>query len=59
LARDNYSYQKYKKELARKKKQEKKRQRRLERKNLQSGGNRAQVSNENPGQSPDQNTAPA
>jgi hypothetical protein len=32
LARDNYSYKKYQKELARKKKAEEKRQRKLERK---------------------------
>lgn len=33
MARDNYSYKKYQKELARKKKQEEKRQNRLNKKN--------------------------
>ncbi len=44
LARDNYSYQKRKKELAREKKREEKRQRRLDRKNIQSKEGEAQVS---------------
>ena len=35
MAKDNYSFQKYKKELARKKKREKKEQRKLEKKNAQ------------------------
>jgi len=35
LARDNYSYQRYKKEEARKKKKEEKKQRKLDRKNTQ------------------------
>lgn len=36
MARDNYSFQKRKKELARKKKQEEKMQRKLDKKNLQA-----------------------
>ena len=36
LARDNYSYRKYQKELAKKKKKEAKRQRKLDKKNLAS-----------------------
>ena len=36
LARDNYSYRKYQKELTKKKKREEKRQRKLDRKNMQS-----------------------
>ncbi len=36
LARDNYSYKKYQKELAKKKKQEEKRQNRLDKKNAQA-----------------------
>ena len=35
MARDNYSYQKYRKELAKKKKKEEKRQRKLNKKNIQ------------------------
>ena len=35
MARDNYSYQKYKRELAKKKKREEKEQRKLEKKNSQ------------------------
>ena len=46
MARDNYSYQKRKKELARKKKKEAKRQRKLDRKNVQPEGGEAQVQNE-------------
>ena len=41
MARDNYSYQKRKKELAKKKKKEEKRQRKLDRKNIQVDGVRA------------------
>jgi len=47
LARDNYSYRKYQKELAKKKKKEEKRQRKLAKKNIQSKEDEAQVSNEN------------
>ncbi len=36
MARDNYSYKKYQKELARKKKAEEKKQRKLERKTAES-----------------------
>ena len=36
VARDNYSYNKYQKELARKKKNEEKRQSRLDKKNIQA-----------------------
>ena len=36
MARDNYSYNKYQKELAKKKKKEEKKQSKLERKNLQA-----------------------
>jgi hypothetical protein len=36
LARDNYSYKKYQKELSRKKKAEEKKQRKLEKKALES-----------------------
>ena len=53
MARDNYSYQKRKKEMARKKKQEKKRQRKLDKKNIQPEQSETQVSNENSEQSPD------
>ncbi len=47
MARDNYSYRKRQKELAKKKKKEEKRQRKLDRKNIQSKEAEAQVSNEN------------
>jgi hypothetical protein len=46
LARDNYSYQKYRRELAKKKKKEEKMQRKLDKKNAQSSENLGQVSNE-------------
>lgn len=36
LARDNYSYKKYQKELAKKKKNDEKRQRKLDRKNIKA-----------------------
>ena len=36
LARDNYSYRKYQKELAKKKKREEKKQRKLDKKNIQA-----------------------
>jgi hypothetical protein len=47
LARDNYSYQKYRRELAKKKKKEEKLQRKLDKKNMQPQGGPGQVSNEN------------
>ncbi len=46
MARDNYSYQKYKKELAKKKKKEEKIQRKLDKKNIQLKEGPGQVSNE-------------
>lgn len=46
MARDNCSYQKHQKELARKKKKEEKMQRRLNKKNIQLNENLGQVSNE-------------
>jgi len=39
LARDNYSYKKYQKELAKKKKAEEKMQRKLDKKNLEAKEN--------------------
>jgi hypothetical protein len=45
LARDNYSYNKYQKELARKKKKEEKMQSRLDKKNAQGQASPEQVSN--------------
>ncbi len=36
LAKDNYSYKKYQKELAKKKKTEEKKQRKLDKKNMQA-----------------------
>ncbi len=45
LARDNYSYRKYQKELAKKKKQEEKRQRKLNKKNIQAKEDSGQVAN--------------
>ncbi|MFC1576814.1 hypothetical protein ACFL42_01685 [Candidatus Omnitrophota bacterium] len=58
MARDNYSFIKRKKELARKKKKEDKRQQKLARKNMQLKESETQASNEDPGQSPDGNAAP-
>ena len=46
LARDNYSYKKYQKELARKKKKEEKRQRKLDKKNIQAKTDSERASNE-------------
>ena len=47
MARDNYSYRKYQKELAKKKKQEEKRQSKLDRKNTEARvAEPGQVSNE-------------
>jgi len=47
LARDNYSYQKYKKELAKKKKREEKIQRKLDKKNLKLAESSGQTVGEN------------
>ncbi|MFH0764039.1 MAG: hypothetical protein V1927_03460 [Candidatus Omnitrophota bacterium] len=46
MARDNYSYQKYRREQAKKKKKEEKMQRKLEKKKLQSGEGPEQVPGE-------------
>jgi hypothetical protein len=46
LARDNYSYRKYMREIAKKKKKEEKAQRKLDKKNLQAKEDSGQVSNE-------------
>jgi len=46
LARDNYSYKKYQRELAKKKKREEKMQRKLDKKNMQSKDDLGQGSNE-------------
>jgi len=43
LARDNYSYKKYQKELARKKKAEEKKQRKLEKKTMEATPESGQV----------------
>ena len=43
MAKDNYSYQKYKRELAKKKKREEKEQRKLEKKNAQLKEDQGQV----------------
>ena len=45
LARDNYSYRKYQKELAKKKKKEEKKQSKLDKKNLQVKADSEQTSN--------------
>jgi len=45
LARDNYSYIKYQKELAKKKKKEKKEQRKLDKKDMQAKVDSEQTSN--------------
>jgi len=46
LARDNYSYKKYQRELAKKKKNEEKRQSKLDKKNIQAKADSEQASNE-------------
>jgi len=46
LARNNYSYQKYQKELAKKKKKEEKRQIKLDRKNAKAKADLEQTSNQ-------------
>lgn len=43
MARDNYSYQKYRREQAKKKKKEEKLQRKLEKKNLKAAEDAGQV----------------
>ena len=45
LARDNYSYRKYQKELAKKKKREEKKQRKMDKKNMQAKADSEQTSN--------------
>ena len=45
LARDNYSYRKYQRELAKKKKKEEKEQRKLDKKNIQAKADSEQTSN--------------
>lgn len=45
LARDNYSYRKYQKELAKKKKREKKQQSKLDKKDIESKVNSEQALN--------------
>jgi len=44
LARENYAYKKYQRELAKKKKREEKMQSKLAKKNLQASANQEQVS---------------
>ena len=46
LVRDNYSYKKYQKELAKKNKKEEKRQSKLDKKNMQTKADSGQASNE-------------
>jgi len=46
LARDNYSYQKYRREQAKKKKKEEKLQRKLEKKNAKAAAEQGQVPTE-------------
>ncbi len=46
LARDNYSYKKYQKELTKKKKKEEKKQSKLDKKNIQAKADSGQASNE-------------
>ena len=46
MARDNYSYQKYRRELAKKKKKEEKMQRKLDKKKMRPTEDPGQVSNE-------------
>jgi hypothetical protein len=49
LARDNYSYKKYARELAKKKKKEEKLQRKLDKKNVKDGGTTEQAPSEKTG----------
>ena len=46
MARDNYSYKKYARELAKKKKKEEKLQRKLDKKNAQAAEKPAEISGE-------------
>ena len=46
MARDNYSYKKYQKEMAKKKKQEEKRQRKLDKKNIKAKEDSEHTSND-------------
>lgn len=46
MARDNYSYAKYQKELAKKKKREEKKQRKIDKKNMKVKADSEQTSNE-------------
>ena len=46
MARDNYSYKKYQKELAKKKKKDEKKQRKLDKKNIQAKADPDQASND-------------
>ena len=46
MARDNYSYKKYQKELAKKKKKEEKQQSKLDKKSIQAKTDSEQASNE-------------
>ena len=46
MAKDNYSYRKYQKELAKKKKREKKMQNKLDRKNMQAKADSGETSND-------------
>ena len=52
MARDNYSYKKYQKELAKKKKAEEKKQRKLDKKNLQAQASPVLGDNQGAGQAP-------
>ena len=49
MARDNYSYKKYARELAKKKKKEEKLQRKLDKKNAKPEGESGEVSSEETG----------
>jgi hypothetical protein len=49
VTKDNYSYKKYQKELARKKKVEEKKQRKLEKKTMEASLESGQVPNDQPG----------
>jgi len=46
LARDNYSYKKYQREMANKRKKEEKRQSKLDKKNIEAKADSGQASNE-------------
>ena len=53
LARDNYSYQKYRRELAKKKKKEEKMQRKLDKKKEQPNTDQSQAPNEDVARNPE------